>query len=414
LDLTLQTVRKSLIRGFFLCQTLSLLNAQVSLTPDQAVKEALLNHNVLAAASAKVSAAEGARLQAGLKPNPRLFLQTENTRFYGTPGFRYWHETDNFAYLSQVIESGGKRKRRIEAAGENIVGNELTLEALRTQVASRVLSAYWAAVGADRLAQSFKEGLGNLERAVEFHRVRVQEGALPEADLIRIELEHRQVSISYQNALQDARRLKFQLFREMGVQEQLNTTLTARLDEIPVSPPQDASEIDRRPDVRLSSQAIRQANSLTNLQRANAVPDPEVLFGYKRSTGFNTLIAGVQINLPFRNRNQGAIAAAVAEEAAAAASLRAVKQSAATEISSLRSEFQQKKDLVEQMLPELRQQAAETSRIAQAVYREGASDILRLLDAERTRLQAEALYIRSLLEYHQADISLRTALGLIP
>ena len=46
------------------------------------------------------------------------------------------------------------------------------------------------------------------------------------------------------------------------------------------------------------------------------------------------------------------------------------------------------------MLPTLRSQALETSRIAQAVYREGASDLLRLLDAERTRLQAEALYIR--------------------
>lgn len=414
MDFNHKAFQRNLIRSFLLYQTVLLLSAQTSLTPEKAVEEALLNHNALASSSAHITASEGLRVQAGLKPNPRLFLQTENTRFNRSPPFRYGKETDNFAYLSQVIEAGGKRKRRINAANENVIGNVLALESLQTQVASRVLSAYWAAVGAEHLAESFKQGLKNLDRAVEFHRIRVQEGALPEADLIRIELEHRQVSISYQNALQDARRLKLQLFREMGVQEQPDTRLTAQLDEIPDPPPQDASEIERRPDVRLSHQAIRQANSLTHLQRANAVPDPEVLFGYKRSTGFDTLIAGIQINLPFRNRNQGAIAAAVAEEAAAAASLRAVKQAAETEISILRGEFQQKKELVERMLPGLRQQAAETSRIAQAVYREGASDILRLLDAERTRLQAEAIYIRSLLEYHQADVSLRTALGLIP
>ncbi len=414
MDFNPKAFQRNLIRSFLLYQTVFLLSAQTSLTPEKAVEEALRNHNALASASAHITASEGLRVQAGLKPNPRLFLQTENTRFNRTPPFRYGKETDNFAYLSQVIEAGGKRKRRIDAANENVIGNELALESLRTQVASRVLSAYWAAVGAEHLAESFKQGLENLDRAVEFHRIRVQEGAIAEADLIRIELEHRQVSISYQNALQDARRLKIQLFREMGVEAQPDTKLSAQLDEIPDPPPQDAFEIERRPDVRLSNQGIRHANSFTHLQRANAVPDPEVLFGYKRSTGFDTLIAGIQINLPFRNRNQGAIAAAVAEEAAAAASLRAVKQAAATEISALRGEFQQKKELVEQMLPGLRQQAAETSRIALAVYREGASDILRLLDAERTRLQAETIYIRSLLEYHQADVSLRTALGLIP
>jgi hypothetical protein len=40
------------------------------------------------------------------------------------------------------------------------------------------------------------------------------------------------------------------------------------------------------------------------------VPDPEFLAGYKRTGGFDTVIVGVQINLPFRNRNQGSIAAA--------------------------------------------------------------------------------------------------------
>ncbi|NDJ13304.1 MAG: hypothetical protein EBY17_19260, partial [Acidobacteriia bacterium] len=89
-------------------------------------------------------------------------------------------------------------------------------------------------------------------------------------------------------------------------------------------------------------------------------------------------------------------------------------RSAKNEIDALRGEYTQKKQVVEEMLPPLRAQAAETSRIAQAVYREGASDLLRLLDAERVRIQTETLYIRSLIEYRQAAVGLQVALGIIP
>jgi outer membrane protein, heavy metal efflux system len=49
------------------------------------------------------------------------------------------------------------------------------------------------------------------------------------------------------------------------------------------------------------------------LQRANGRPDLEALFEYKRNAGFDTAIAGLQINLPFFDRNQGATAAAEAQ-----------------------------------------------------------------------------------------------------
>lgn len=386
-----------------------------ALSTEEAVREALAHHQVLEAASAKIAVAEGLRQQASLKPNPRLFLQSENARFGTPPPFLYGRDADSFIYLSQVIETAKKRALRTAAANEGVRLSEIFLAAQRSQIAGRVLTAYWAAAGAQRLEKSFHEGLENLGRAVQYHRDRVREGSLPEADLIRMELEYQQVSISFENARQDARRLLQLLFREMGEPVRANTVLSGNLDEV-TSPALIANEeaIERRPDYQLAAEGTRQTRAVTALQRANAVPDPEVLLGYKRTSGLDTVIAGVQINLPIRNRNQGAIAAAAADEVSAAATLRATRIAAETEIEALRGEFDQKKDLVNRMLPPLRQQAAETSRIAQAVYREGASDLLRLIDAERTRLQAEALYIRSLIEYHQAAIALQIALGFVP
>lgn len=396
--------------------TLPALAAQTTLRPDDAVRMAMENNAFLAAGAARVTAAEGLRTQAGLKTNPRLFLQSENARIpISRPPLRFEQDTDNFTYLSRVFETGGKRQRRVDLASENIRSAELSVDFQRTQLAGRVLTAYWNAAGAERLAAVLAESLAVLDQTVQYHRNRVREGSLPEADLIRVQLEYQQVAITHRNADQDARRLLQLLYREIGLPPPPQAQLTGDMFRTEPLPAVNIDEaVERRPDVRLALQAIRQAQASTRLQHANARPDPEILFGYKRTLGLNTVVAGVQINLPFQNRNQGAIAAAAAEETAAASNLRATRAAARAEIESLVGEYQQKRDLLEQMLPSLRNQASETRRIADAVYREGASDLLRLLDAERVRIQTETLYVRSVLDYRQAEINLQTSLGLVP
>jgi len=391
------------------------LAAEMTLSPEDAVALALKENANLAAASARIEAAEGLRLQAGLKPNPRLIIQTENARIAGNTPFQYGQDTDNFGYVSQVFASGGKRERRLDLAGANVHANQLSFEGQRAQLAGRVLNAYWNAVGAQHLTKMLSESLAVLERTVQYHRDRVKEGLLPEADLIRVQLEYDQVAISYRNAEQEAKRSVLTLFREIGAPPEPNVSLTGDLAAAaPVPPVEIDQAVERRPDVKSAGQAVQQAQAAVRLQKANAKPDPEVLMGYKRTQGFNTLIAGVQLNLPVRNKNQGAIAAANAEETSAAAALQATRMAARTEIQTLQSDYDQKRQLVEKSLPAMRAQADETRRIADAVYRQGASDLLRLLDAERARIQTETLYIRSVLEYRLAAVNLQIALGLLP
>ena len=88
--------------------------AQAPLTLQEAVATALRQHPVLQASEQRIRVAEGFRRQAGLMLNPRLILQSENTRPYGP--FVWLRDTDNFAYLQQTFETGGKRDRRVELA----------------------------------------------------------------------------------------------------------------------------------------------------------------------------------------------------------------------------------------------------------------------------------------------------------
>lgn len=387
-----------------------------NLRPEQAIEGALRSHPLLASALARVDAAEGARQQAGLRFNPRLFLQSENTRF-GAPStpFRFAKETDNFAYASQVFEAPGKRQARVQVTAELLRRRESEVAALRARIAYSVAAAYWSAMGAERSRDVLQHSLDNFDQIVEYHRNRVREGALAEADLIRIELERDQIAVQFRNADQDAKRLRQALFREMGKPEQPEVVLTGDLTDVsPFVTVTTDEAVEQRRDLQLGRQIIQQARAATRVEQSYARPDPEVLFGYKRSTGFNTLIAGVQVALPFRNRNQGAIAASVAEAKAAEYDVRAAEVSARSEIESARAEYRQKRELVTEALPRMRAQAQDTARIARAVYREGASDLLRLLDGERTGLQVELLFVRSLAEYRLALVHLQAATGMLP
>lgn len=386
--------------------------AAYSLSFQEALDEGLSAHALLEAADAKIRGAEGLRTQASLKPNPRLFLQSENSRVWSNPSFVYARDADSFLYASQVVETGGKRARRTEAAQAAVQRTAAERDTLRWQIAARIGSAYWAAAGAARYRDAFQENLRNFDRTVQYHRDRVKEGAMAEVDLLRVQLESERMRAAYRTAEQDAVTARIRLFREMGVPDRATATFGDGLDRLPdVEVSLDA--VKDRPDVAAAHALAQVATANVQLQMANAKPDPEILGGYKRTNGYDTLIAGVQINLPLRNRNQGNIAAAEADVTAAGALERATLRSARAEAEAALATYENRRALVTATLPAVRDRAVEIARISNAAYREGGTDLLRLLDAERNRIDADLLYYRALTDFHVAAVELRSALGLL-
>ncbi|HET8548953.1 MAG TPA: TolC family protein [Bryobacteraceae bacterium] len=392
------------------------LGAQQQLTLRDAITQAVSGHPALLAGAARIDAAQGLRLQASLSPNPRLYIQTENLGpgSNNTP-LSFNRDIEQFVYGSRVFETAGKRARRMDVASAGIRTSELEREALALQIATRVAGAYWNAAGAERVRNLLERSLETYERIVQYHQDRVREGAAAEADLIRVQLEHDRVSLAAANAAVEASRARLTLFREMGMPADSGALLTEALEVLPAFEPSDtAVAVANRPEVRLGRQAVEEARARVRLQRSSAVPDPEILFGYKRTAGLNTVLGGVQIALPFGNRNQGQIAAAEAELRAAQAATVAAENSARADIEIAAREWRALQAQISGPFRSLRERAEETARIAQAAYREGGADLLRLLDAERTRLEVEILYSQSLAAFQRSVVNLRAALGMMP
>ena len=386
--------------------------AQSPLTLAEAIDEAASNHPEIAAAEARIGVARAARIQAGLSPNPRLFLQSENTRFWGSPAFSYANDTDNFLYLSQVFERGGKRERRVESADATIQRAEADRDVARRRVAAAVSVAYWSAAAAQSVARLLAQDAAAFERIVQYHRDRVREGAMAELDLMRILLERDRLEIVVRSAEHDARRAAIELQRTLGRRDFTTLTLTEITPDSPLAQAPDLpAVVEARVDMAVVRRVIEEARARLRLEQANAKQDPEALFGYKRNNGQDTLMAGYQISLAFRNRNQGRIAGATAEIRVAEQEARATEARIAADLASAWSEAEGKRRLLMEVVTPMRDRAQEIARIAEAAYKEGGMDLLRLIDAQRARLDALTAYYRALAEYQQAVTNLRIVTG---
>lgn len=390
--------------------------AQPPLPLAGAIGEAIEKHPLLAAADGRISTAQGLLEQAGLRPNPRLILQLENLRGGWQLPYRPLNDNDHFIYLTQTLETARKRERRTDLATVNKKLAGIARDILAQHVAARVREAFYNALGAARIAGIYDETITNFAQTVAYHEVRVREGNMAEADLIRIRLEMARLRLAASGAALAAERAAINLQREMGRTVFTgNLKLAGDLAGASAIPDENAGEaLNRRAEVRLARQGVAAAIANEQLQTALARPDLDLSGGYKRTNGYDGLLAYLNMDLPWRNRNQGNIAAASAETRVARSNAAAAEAMVRAEVRTAYAGYRLRQNQMSGMLKELGAHAAETHRIAQAAYREGGADILRLLDAERVRLETELLLVQAVTEFRLSESAVESAMGVMP
>ena len=385
--------------------------AQTQLTLDGAVRIALERRPELKAAEARVSAAQGLKSQAALLPNPRFIFQAENLR---ASNFDYGNDADSFAYFSQVIETSGRRGNRIAVGEANIGRSRLEEEQLRREIGFRVREAYWLALGVQFARELYEQNDRYFKQVVEYHEARLKEGKIAEVDVLRVRLQAEQIRAALDNARLDVDKAQLLLAREMGVITGGPWQLTEHFDQLEEPRTAKGPFPSTLVESRLAAQDLAAARANLGLERATGRPDLDAIFGYKRTAGMNTAVAGLQLNLPIFNRNQGASAAAQAETLAAQRTLEATNARLQSEATLARKEYEARLRQARDIFTPLHQQADQISDISRSAYREEGLDLLRLLDAERFRVEAQLAWLRALTDYHKSVVNLERAEGVEP
>lgn len=386
--------------------------AQSALSMKDAVSLALANRPELKASAQRILASQHLEAQARLLPNPRLYLQSEDLH---SSDFSFSRDAETYAYASEVIEISGRRKARTEVALQDVHLNTVRADQTRAQVVVSVQRAYWTAWRAMLLSQLYAKDADYFGQIIAYNEARFREGKSAEVDLLRVKLEGERVHAVAAEMQLSVARAMLKLAIAMGYPEgEWKLTEPFETLEAPRSIPlgQDPSLL-RAEDAQARA-AIEAARANLSFQKSVGRPDIDVLAGYKKNLGQDTAIAGLQLNLPLFNRNQGEVAAAQADTQAAEEDYKAVHLQLTSELKLSEREFVFERDEYEKTFKPLHDQAIEISDITRAAYREGGLDLLRLLDAERLRIEAEVSWVDALESYHQSVVSLEYAEGVQP
>jgi cobalt-zinc-cadmium efflux system outer membrane protein len=403
----MKRLRLYVFAGFFLGATVC--HGQTPLSVHDAVAYALFHRPELRAANDRTSASERLRSQAGLIPNPHLLFRKEDFTDHlnvGENSQTYWEG-------AQLLETSGKRGGRIAVAQQGIEQIRLQAELERRQIALNVRESYWKARAAQSLAALYTQDADYFRQVIEYHEARFREGKIAEVDLLRVRLQGEQIRAAAANAKLDSEKALLMLAQEMNAEPNSAWVLSEDFEalEEPTPIPAGADPASLRTEGQLAQQAIAGLEAQTRMDKANGRPDLLFTGGYKRDVNIDTPVAGVQFDLPLFNRNQGTVAAAHAEEEAAREDYRATCNRLAAELALAQREYEMRRDQYRQTFKPLREQAIEISNISRAAYQAGGLDLLRLLDAERARVDAELSYVRALEGFHLSVVALNYAEG---
>ncbi|OLB51492.1 MAG: hypothetical protein DMD98_13790 [Candidatus Rokuibacteriota bacterium] len=378
------------------------------LTLDEAVGLALGTNPTLRAKSYEFEATRANEITAGLIPNPTAAYTSEK---YGGTSF-----IEHTVTVGQTIETGGKRRRRIESARAGSRVSEFELADVRRQVVFRVEKSFTealTALAALQLAEQNFTMLADLER---LQRLRAEKGDISELELLRIQVQQYAFQRDATDARQALTAARVALRTVVGPDRVVDDFEI--VGELPFRDfAYTRSDLYRltlanRPDIRAAEAAREKARADANLARANAWWDVTPQLEYKR-TDSNEQTVGFGITMPLRifDRNQGEIARTRAETSRVDAVREAVANEALSEVdtafSTLLTEREKVVALRDIYLPKA-QKARDTVEFA---YRRGGASLIDFLDAQRTYRETSLEYLRALGNYATARYQLEAAVG---
>ena len=368
---------------------------QTKLSLHEAIQQAQ-NSPTARIAQSQVDASHGQVRQAGLRPNPRLFLQSEDLRPWASD-FDFPNNTEDYAYIGQTIELDGKRSKRLQLANANLHRTDAQRSLQMQQLAGRVAASYWYAVSTARISELLQRDLGAMDAMVSYHKERVDAGAMRGVDLLRMQIERDRLLITLEAAQREAALARVDLGRQIGQPLSSDVELTDSIDALEIVPQQELSAVlAQRADMAAAQDAVAAAEADLKLQKSLGVPDLDLLGGYKRNSGANTLYTALQVPLPVRNRNQGEVQRAQASTHIAQAQLEQVKLTVQADVNAATEAYAREQEIVQKTLPDMRNHAKQNLAIMGDAYKTGGVDLLRYIDAERTEIDVEVNALRML------------------
>ncbi len=398
------------------------------LTLDDAVARALEREPALRASRAQVEVARGLQAQAGLHPNPSLsFSQQQEPA--GT-------DNQTRVEMQWPLDLFRKSGRVAVADREVDAAQHATADRARL-LAGRVRMKYGEVVTAVRTLSITEELVAATTRQRTLVAARVEQGATPPLDRDMLRVEGQRLEAERLVQAGSVERRLVELKRLLGLPPDAVLSLRDSLEQL-VRREQvtegtaiaSSEAVTSRPDVRQADAQIAVAEAQIDRARREGKPDVSLFGMYMRSdagfpqrgfgpTGdlervrgvFHYVTAGAMVTVPVLNRNQGAIAAAQAQQTAAAAQADAARLTAQSEVAAARIRNTNARRALDAYTADAVVLARQNLDVVRQTYELGRGTLLDVLNEQRRYLDLERAYTDVLREAFDAKQELKEALG---
>ncbi|MGE3345605.1 MAG: TolC family protein [Vicinamibacterales bacterium] len=382
---------------------------------EQLVQRAMAGAPALAAARARVEAAEGERRQAGLRPNPTAEV-SRREEFGGI---------DNQTLVGVTVPLDlFRRDARVAVASHHVHHTALEVEAAELERAYLVRVRAAAVLGARRqldvvtqVAQTAKSRLDLLAARAETGAGRPLDRDLADVEWRRAEAERTQWAGRLAAAEAE---LKAAVGITDDVAAWLPLPLEAEVKLLPApDPPTPDDVLAARPDIRALASEEAMAAAARDLAVREGRWNLAISAGYMRRTiampggrdGMNEAMVGVMVDLPWRNRQQGAVAAADATRRAVASELAQRRIDAAAEIEAALAREHAATDTVSRFQEGWLALAQRNLEVVREAWTLGDATLFDVIEEERRFLALEADYTTAMRELIGARADVRRATG---
>lgn len=367
----------------------------------------------LAAEAWPIRAAEARRRNAGVLSNPEITVTVEDA--LGSGDFSGLDQSQTTLELGQVVELGGKRRARRDAAeGDKDVATR-ELETLRVEVLAEATIAFIHVVADQHRVALSKQARELAEAAVEAAQRRVRSGATSPVEEQRARILVARARIVEEHAHHELLAARRRLAATWGSADPKFTEAVADLFARPPLPSYEeiAARIERSPELRrLAGERVRRTAAL-DLARARAVPDVRAFAGVRRleAAEETAFLGGLSLPLPVFDRNQAEIGERRALRSQVDDEVAARKVELLTTLFAGYQELMHVGTALDTLEREVLPQAQGMLATVDEGFRLGRFTQLELVDAQRTLSDVRNEHIDATEEYHVFIARLEALLG---
>jgi cobalt-zinc-cadmium efflux system outer membrane protein len=377
----------------------------VGLTFEEIYQLAERDNLLINAVRRRRAVAEAGVIIAGERPNPDFI--TAFTR----------SEPRLNSSVSQLVELGGKRGRRIDVAHNELHLTELELDAALRTLRHDVRVAYFNVLLARDNLELGRDVLAQANEVAAIAQARFEAGDIAQFEVLQVNLGVARITNEVgrlENVERIARSTLNQLLnRASDAPIDLRDTLSVKVATVP-TPEVIQLALTQNVELKTAEQQIATEQSRLRLVRAQRIPDltlepgVEALDSAFTHPGFKMQVT---VPLPIFNRQRGEIAKSNATLDQLRAERDAARQRISSEIGRAALSLESARKQVDFFETKLLPDAERVRQMAIESYRAGQTGILSVIDATRNARDVRQAYLQALFDYQSAVADLEQAAG---